>query len=213
MLFRSQTSQTYQYLFEVSGEADKEKIYLPLIQALSASGRYLLAEEYADRYQLRYPQGADFPAIFILKIRALLASGQRETALKLLTTAPTPRMRELELLKGQIFFENKEWQKVIDTLAEPGLQETLGRNSMLLPLAESYFQIGKNEEAATLFQQLTGHKEGGEQAHFRLAQITARKNNKQQALNLFKELAEKGKDPLWAKLAREEAASLDLERR
>ena len=52
-----QAAQTYQYLFEVSDNADKEKIYLPLIEALFSDGRYLQVEEYADRYQLRYPNG------------------------------------------------------------------------------------------------------------------------------------------------------------
>ena len=64
-----------------------------------------------------------------------------------------------------------------------------------------------------LFQRIMKQKEGSEQAQYRLAQIAAKKDDKQQALNLFKELAEKGKDPLWIKLAREEAAILELEKR
>ena len=208
-----QTAQTYQYIFEVTEEANKEKIYLPLIQALFSSGHLLQAEEYADRYQLRYPKGSDFPAIFALKIQTLYASGQLEKALKLLTSESSPRIRELEILKGRIFFENKEWQKVIDTLAQTDLQEALVRNSMLLPLAESYFQTGKDDQALAIFQQIKEQKEGSEQAQYRLAQIALKKDNKQQALILFKELAEKGKDPLWAKLAREEAAILEIEKR
>ena len=116
-----QSAQAYQYLFEVSPESDKEKVFLPLIQALSASGHYAQVEEYADRYQLLYPKGNDFPAIFALKIRALYASGQLEKTRKLLTSQSGPRIQELELIKGRIFFENKEWQKVIDTLAQTGV--------------------------------------------------------------------------------------------
>jgi outer membrane protein assembly factor BamD (BamD/ComL family) len=208
-----QTAQTYQYIFEVTEEANKEKIYLPLIQALFSSGHLLQAEEYADRYQLRYPKGSAFPAIFALKIRTLYASGQLEKALKLLTSESSPRIRELEILKGRIFFENKEWQKVIDTLAQTDLQDALAQNSMLLPLAESYFQTGKDDQALTIFQRIKEQEEGSEQAQYRLAQIALKKDNKQQALILFKELAEKGKDPLWAKLAREEAAILEIEKR
>ncbi len=208
-----QSAQAYQYLFEVSPESDKEKVFLPLIQALSASGHYAQVEEYADRYQLLYPKGNDFPAIFALKIRALYASGQLEKTRKLLTSQSGPRIQELELIKGRIFFENKEWQKVIDTLSQTGVQESLAQNSLLLPLAESYFQTGKNDQAAMLFQRIMKQKEGSEQAQYRLAQIAAKKDDKQQALNLFKELAEKGKDPLWIKLAREEAAILELEKR
>ena len=208
-----QTAQTYQYLFEVSGESDKEKLYLPLLEALSASGRFMQVEEYADRYQLRYPQGKDIPAVFTFKVRALYARGQLDKALALMLAQSSPRIRELELLKGQILFTNKEWQQVIDTLTQPGVQELLAQHSMVLPLAESYFQAGKIEQAAIYFQRLSEQKGGSEQARFRLAQIELKKGDKQEALNLFKELAEKGTDQLWSKLAREEAAILEMEQR
>jgi predicted Zn-dependent protease len=84
---------------------------------------------------------------------------------------------------------------------------------MLLPLAESYFQAGKNEQAATFFQRLSEQKGDSGQARFRLAQIALKKGDNQGALNLFKELAEKGTDQLWSKLAREEAAILEMEQR
>ena len=207
-----QTAQTYQYLFEVSGESDKEKLYLPLLEALSATSRFMQVEEYADRYLLRYPKGGDFPAVFALKVRALYASGQAEKALALMTAESSPKVRELEFLKGRLFFEKKEWQKTIDTLTQPGMQESLAQQAMLLPLAESYFQTGKDDLAAPYFQQMVARKTGSDQAQFRLAQI-ALKKNAQQALNLFKELAEKGTDPLWIKLAREEAAILEMRNR
>jgi len=207
-----QTAQTYQYLFEVCAEADKEKVYLPLLQALAASGHFVQVEEYADRYLLRYPKGGDFPAVFALKVRALYASGQAEKALALMTAESSPKVRELEFLKGRLFFEKKEWQKTIDTLTQPGMQESLAQQAMLLPLAESYFQTGKDDLAAPYFQQMVARKTGSDQAQFRLAQI-ALKKNAQQALNLFKELAEKGTDPLWIKLAREEAAILEMRNR
>lgn len=208
-----QTAQTYQYLFEISTDAGREKIYLPLLQSLFDTGRYVQVEEYADRYQLRYPKGADLPAIFALKVRALYASGQADKALKLLTAENSPRMREMELLKGRIYFENRQWQQAIDTLSQPGTREVLAAAALLLPLAESHFQIGNDAQAAALFQQLARQPAGGEQARFRLAQIAARKGETQEALNLFKELAEKGTDPLWSKLAREETAILELGQR
>jgi lipopolysaccharide biosynthesis regulator YciM len=114
------------------------------------------------------------------------------------------------MLKGRIFFESKEWQKVIDTLGAAELRERVVQNGLLLPLAEAYFQAGKEQQAAPLFQQLAGEKTGDEQARYRLAQIELKRDNPKQALNLFKELAEKGKDPLWTKLAREEAAILEM---
>ncbi|MGD9947963.1 MAG: tetratricopeptide repeat protein [Desulfobulbus sp.] len=205
-----QTAQTYQYLFEVSDNAEKEKIYLPLLESLFAAGRFLQVEEYADRYQLRYPKGADVPAIFLLKAQALYRSGHPEQALKLITTEKAPRIQALELLKGRIYYENKQWQQAIDTLDKPQLLGQLASNRLLLPLAESYFQIGDNDTAKKLFQRLLKIDLGLEQAEFRLAQIENRQGNREQALKLFQQLAEKGKDPLWKKLAREETAILEM---
>ena len=205
-----ETAQTYQYLFEVSGEADRENIYLPLLQAFMATGRFTRVGEYADRYQIRFPKGRDGQAVFALKVRALYESGQLDQALALLTSTSGSGSRELDLLKGRILFEKKEWQKVIDTLAQPGIQESLTSHGLVLPLAESYFQTGKEEQAAPLFRQLAEGREHAEQARFRLAQIALKRGDRSQALNLFRELAEKGTDPLWKKIAQEEVSILEM---
>ena len=207
-----QAAQTYQYLFEVSDNAEKEKIYLPLLESLFAAGRFLQVEEYADRYQLRYPKGANGPSIFYLKAQALYRNGHPEQALKLITADNAPKMRALELLKGRLYYENKQWQQVIDTLDKPQLNEQLAPNRLLLPLAESYFQTGDNAKAQRLFQQLLKIDQELEQAAFRLAQIENRQGNREQALKLFKDLAEKGKDPLWKRLAGEETAILEMQK-
>jgi hypothetical protein len=208
-----ETAQTYQYLFEISAEADKEKIYLPLLQGLFDADRYVQVEEYADRYLLRYPKGVDEPAVFLFKIRAMHASGQFDKAAKLLLADSRHRSPQIELLKGRILFELQQWQEVINTLSSPELQPLLAANQATLLLAESYFQIGQDDLAAQTFARVKEHDSESEQAHYRLAQLALKKNNTAQALKLFKELAEKGKDPLWKKLAGEEAAILQLQQK
>ncbi|MCL2458314.1 MAG: tetratricopeptide repeat protein [Desulfobulbus sp.] len=209
-----QTSDIYQYLFDVSDEAGQEKIYLPLIQSLSASDQYLQVEEYADRYLARYPKGADRPAIFVSKILAFYNSGQTSKALALMNDEANPKVRELELLKGRIYYEQQAWKKAIEVLTQPEVREMLNRQALLLPLAESYFQTGQNDQALSLFQRIAErNQDGSEQARYRLAQIALRKDQKPEALKLYKELAEKGTDPLWTKLAREEAAILEFDKR
>ena len=206
-----QAAQTYQYLFEVSDNADKEKIYLPLIEALFSDGRYLQVEEYADRYQLRYPQGAYRKAIFLFKAQALYRSGHPDKALQLITEANAPAMPALELLKGRLYYENKQWQQVIKTLDTPQLEGRLAPNKLLLPLAESYFQVENYTNAQRHFQRLLTLDAQSEQARFRLAQIENRTGKKESALKLFKSLAEEAKDPLWKRMAREEAAILEIQ--
>ncbi|MCL2340606.1 MAG: tetratricopeptide repeat protein [Proteobacteria bacterium] len=209
-----QTAEIYQYLFDISTESEQEKIYLPLIRSLSASGHYLQVEEYVNRYLTRYPKGADRPAVFAAKVLALYNSGQSDKALALMTDAASPNLREMELLKGRIYFDQQAWNKVVETLSPPELQDLLAQQGMLLPLAESYFRLDQNDRALPLFQRLAERNQhGSEQARFRLAQIAQRQNNRPQALKLFKDLAEKGTDPFWTKVARDEAALLELDTR
>jgi len=206
-----QAAQTYQYLFEVADNADKEKIYLPLIEALFSDGRYLQVEEYADRYQLRYPNGAYQKAIFLFKAQALYRSGHTEKALELIMESNAPQMPALELLKARVYYANKEWQKVIDTLDTPQLQGRLGPERLLLPLAESYYQLQNLEAAKQQYQRLLTLDNQSEQARFRLAQIESRTGKSESALKMFQSLAEEGKDPLWKRMAREEAAILEMQ--
>lgn len=206
-----QTAQTYQYLFEISTDTDKEKIYLPLIQTLFTAGRYARVEEYADRYLLKYPKSNDIAAISLFKYRAMYESGQSAEVVKLLKADTRSRSAQLELLSARIFFDLKQWQDVIDTLTKPEIQKVIGQHNSTLLLAESYFQTGQNDLAAPVFRRITEQEKGKEQAQYRLAQIELKNNNTMQALNMFKELAEKGKDPFWTKLAREETAILQLQ--
>lgn len=206
-----QASQTYQYLFEVSDEATKENVYLPLIKELFASGFFKQVQEYADRYRVRYPKGKDLAAVQEYKTRALYASGRYDEALTLIKDTETsrPQSRESELLKGRMYFDTNDWSKVIATLSQPEIRSSLPPDARLW-LAESYFQTGEPSLAVPLFLQVREETPTADQALFRLAQIAALQEKPVEALKLFKELAEKGSDPLWSKLARQEAEILEL---
>ena len=205
-----QAAQTYQYLFEVSADGDREAIYLPLIQALFASGQHVQVEEYADRYSLRYPKGGDSQAVFYYKVQSLYASGQLDKALSLLHSEDASRTTGVDILKARIFFDQKQWPQVIEVLEQPALGEQVAAGDLSLILAESYFQTARDDKARPLFARLAEKDEGSEQARFRLAQIELRGNNRAQALKLYKQLAEMGTDSPWTRLAREEVALLQF---
>ena len=99
---------------------------------------------------------------------------------------------------------------VIEILSRPEFKTLLEQGDHRFQLAEAYFQTGKDDLAGLLYAQIAEQKPDNEQVLFRLAQLELRKNNPAEALNLFKKLAETGKDPLWTKLAREEAAILKI---
>ncbi|MDX9834988.1 MAG: tetratricopeptide repeat protein [Desulfobulbus sp.] len=204
-----QAAQTYQYLYEVSVEANREKIHLPLIQAQFAAGRYLQVEEFADRYLLRHPDGSDAETIFLLKVRALYESRQLDRALAVLQTKETMASPELDLLQARIHGDQRQWPQVITLLSGPKMEERLDDETTLL-LAEAYFQESHNDQAATLFGELAARASSSEQVRFRLAQLELRRDSAATALNLFRKLAEEGKDPLWTRLAREEVAILQM---
>ena len=204
-----EAAQTYQYLYEVSTEADQERIHLPLIQALFAAGRYLQVEEYADRYLLRHPGGSDAGAIVLLKVRALYESRQFDRALAVLQAKDTTPTAELGLLQARIHADRRQWPEVIALLSRPEMAEQQDDDTTLL-LAEACFQEKADDRARTLFTALAARSGDSEQAHFRLAQLELRRDKTAAALNLFQKLAEEGKDPLWTRLAREEAAILQL---
>lgn len=205
----AEAAQTYQYLYEVSTEADQERIHLPLVQALFAAGEYLQAEEYADRYLVRHPGGSDTAAMVLFKVRALYESGQLDRALAVLTARETARTTELDLVRARIHHDRRQWPEVIELLSRPELAGQLDDDTTLL-LAEALFQEKADDRARVLFVDLAALPGVSDQAWFRLAQLELRRDNAAAALNLFRKLAEEGKDPLWTRLAREEAAILQL---
>ena len=205
----AEAAQTYRYLYEVSTEADRERIHLPLVQALFAAGEFLQVEEFADRYLVRHPGGGDTAAMVLFKVRALYESGQFDRALAVLTARETARTTELDLVRARIHHDRRQWPEVIELLSRPELAGRLDDDTTLM-LAEALFQEKDDDRARVLFSELTTGAGRSEQAWFRLAQLELRRNNTQAALNLFRKLAEEGKDPLWTRLAREEAAILHL---
>ena len=205
-----QTAQTYQYLFEISPENAREHLYLPFIQAFFSSGQYDQVADYTDRYRQQYPKGKDWPALFNLKVQALYQGGQTGQALELLNREENALTPELELLRARLFFLKKEWEPVIEILSRPEFKPLLDQGDHRFHLAEAYFQTNKDDLAGPLYAQVAGQQPANEQVLYRLAQIELRKNDTAQALNLFKKLAETGKDPFWTKMAREEAAILKL---
>ena len=82
----------------------------------------------------------------------------------------------------------------------------------MLQLAESYFQIGDTDKAAPFYEQLALQAEPGifEQAIYRLAEIDLRTDQRQAAAKRLAELSQRGKNPLWVKMAKEELDILQL---
>ncbi len=209
--FFDRAARTYQYLFHTSTGDEQEKIYLPLIQSLYDAHQYTTIEDYADRFTFRFPDSKLYKDIFLLRIKALLENNETLKALQLMDNTDRPTSRELEQLAINMYYQAQRWNDVITKLegnvsAEPS-PETEDNQ---MRLAESYFQTKQFEKAVPYLQAVAATNKYGDQAMFRLARIDQIRQNSKQALNRLQQLAEKGREPLWQELAREELSIIKL---
>lgn len=203
-------TRTYQYIFEVSSGEEREKVYVPLLEALYEGGQYSQIEDYASRYFFRYPDGPSQTEVFFLRLKALYKNKALQMAARVLEKKGHPTTPQIEQLAGKIFFELGQWKKVATLLTtEPLLSSWTGANRDYF-LAESLFQKGAFGEAQPLFSRLQEESSYSDQALFRLAEIALQNKDRKSALKQFQQLAEKGKDPRWIKMANEEIAILQM---
>ncbi len=201
--------RVYQYILDVAAGKNQEKAYVPMIRALYNSGRYDLVEDYGDQYFSRFPDSPAKAAVYLLRIKALRAGGETEAAVRLLERPDRPSSPEIEKTAAHLFFDLNKWQKVITLLTGKKLSSWTGGERDYL-LAESLFQSKQYEKAIPVFRRLAEEEPYSDQAMFRLAEIYEKIGKPDKALNQFKQLAEKGKDTRWKKLAEEEIKIIGL---
>ncbi len=201
--------RVYQYILDVAAGKDQEKAYVPMIRALYNSGRYDLVEDYGDQYFSRFPDSPAKAEVYLLRIKALRAGGETEAAVRLLERPNRPSSPEIEKTAVHIFFDLGKWQKVIALLTGEKTASWAGGERDYL-LAESLFQSGQYNKAIPVFIRLSEEEPYSDQAMFRLAEIYEKIGKPDKALNQFKQLAEKGKDVRWKKLAEEEIKIIQL---
>lgn len=198
-----------QYLLEASPAHQSEQRYSKLIGTLLQEGHYSMAEDYADRYMIRYPQGQELATIFLLRLKALRLSDRLENAAALLRTGERPRDREIDLYGAEIFFQLDQFQETVDLLAPMTLGDAAADQQARFQLAESLFQLRRPEEALRQFEPLFDEERYGDQARYRAGQLQYDLGREDQAVNLWRKLADKGRSPRWQRLATEELQLLD----
>ncbi len=205
-----QASKVYQYILESAQEEQREKVYLPLITSLYENSNFRLINEYAERYEQLYPSGADGDDIFLFRLKALTSTDKTEKAAQLIDNFGKTTHKDINIETARVYFELKRFEDVIFLLSPLVLHEKAADSSTTMILAESLFQTKRNDEALALFQDLQKDDLYHDQALYREGLLFLELNKEEEALNRFKQLAEKGKDPLWIKLAKEEIQILQL---
>lgn len=203
------SAETYRYLYDISVEAERLALYPLLVRALLASGERARAELFAELYlsiHAEHGQAAERTIMLELKAEILFAEGRYQ---EVLAMQKAPRSPRLNFLRGQAFYALKQWKEALALFNAEELRDFIAQHPRLL--AETAFHERDHAQAGLLFQQLRQEEQDQDLALFRLAQIAAMKNRRQEAIQMFDELGKNGKDPLWRRTAREEAALLRLQ--
>ena len=197
------------HLIDSSKEEEQEPLFKPLLESLYRTGWYELLEHYGQRYFDSFANGPDSKDIYLLRLQGMRQVGD-ETQLLALLNSPHPTSREIERETAEIYFDLERYDDAVSLLLPLTADTSEADPSLLFRLAESYYQTRQLQTADTLFQKVTGDNRYGDQALFRLAQISLADNRSQNALNIFTKLAEKEPQSLWSKLAAEEIGNLGL---
>ncbi|OQX18684.1 MAG: hypothetical protein BWK76_06860 [Desulfobulbaceae bacterium A2] len=202
--FPDRAIKVLQFLMETSPAHQTEQRYAKLIRTLIQAERYEMAEEYAERYMLRYPRGSELANIFLERLKALRQGGKTAAAAALLSGATRPRNHEIDQYGAEILFQLGQYQEAVSLLAPLELGSKDSDQQARFLLAESLYQLQRAPEALEQFLPLRGHDQYGDQALHRLGQIRHSLGQDDEAVNLWQELADKGRSPRWQRLAREE---------
>lgn len=199
----SEAQRVYLYLIEVADADKREQFFLPLIQSVFDQGEYSMVEDFASQYSYNYPEGKDARTILIIRIKALIATDQFDTAGELLPK-PLPAAPELRFLAAEIHFHDESYKDVLEDLNIQEPAESKLPDDVKFMLAESRYQLADYPGAEALYPALIDNRRFGQQSLFRLAQIERSKGNEQNALKYFERIVEKGNDSLWKGYAERE---------
>jgi outer membrane protein assembly factor BamD (BamD/ComL family) len=201
--FFNEASKTYLYLLEISTKENRGPYYLPLIKLAYEQGDSETVEGYASQYAAAYPAGPDQEEILYIRLQNLMSHNQYKEALALLSgkTSKDPRFK---MIQASLSFFLNDYAKAKTILEELKITADTKQTDALFMLAESAYQLGDNKQAEELFTPLRQDAEHKDQALFRLAEIARHNGQKESALKLFTEVVEKGKNPLWQRLAKKE---------
>lgn len=207
-----ESKKLYLYLLSTADMDEKQNFYLPLISILYEQENYDLVEDYSAQYNYNYPKGADSDEIYLVRLKSLVQKGNDQVALKLLSQ-DKPHLLEVDEIAAQLYFGMDKFTQTVEALEPYYIQQSLEASPTLFMLAESYFQIGDTGNAEPLFHQLIEGSKYADHARYRLATIERDRGRQTDALKLLNDIVEKGKDPLWQKLAQKELKFHEIARK
>jgi tetratricopeptide (TPR) repeat protein len=205
--FFNEASKMYLYLLDIGAGEDNGPYYLPLIKLAYEQGEFEMVEEYADQYQTAHPKDPAHEEILLVRLQNLMTHNKNQEALTLLSEhkSTQPRFKEIQ---ATLYFQLNDYAKAKAILEELKITvDSKGKDKLFDPvfmLAESAYQTGDIKKSAELFTTVQQESSHQDQSLFRLGQIARQNGDSESALKYFKQIVEKGSNPLWQKLAKKE---------
>lgn len=195
--------KVYRYLLDEAGAKGRPgKPYLLLTRLYYRQGDDARVLKLVDHYLARFPRGKDRLSLIALQVRALRRQGRLKEAAARLSALERPLTPDLEELALRIYTTLGRYGQVAELSPGEGNASRPGPASLLL-MAEAFYKLGKKDRALTLYERLVGFPDYADQARYREAQIYLAAGKREEALKDLQILVEKGKSPLWRKLAGE----------
>jgi hypothetical protein len=195
-----ESQKLYLYLIEIRSADEREKYYLPMIQATFDHGNFSLVEDYAAQYTYNYPEGKYSNEILLLRIKALVADERLTEALQALPST-LPDDRSFHPLAAALFFRTDNYDKTISTLNKlQEINDVLTQQQFFF-LAESSYQTGNLNYAAEVFNKITKDNPFYHQSLYRLAEINREQGNEEIALTFLQKIVETEENSKWKQYA------------
>ena len=144
-----------------------------------------------------------------LRIKSMLAEGRFAEAIAILPSE-IPATEEFSLLAAALYFHENNYNKVVEILDRDFPITENKRARSLFMLAESKYHLNDFSGAETVFAKIPVESHHHDQALYRLGELLKMEGKKDEALKLYKELAETGKNELWIKMAKKELELSDV---
>jgi len=196
----------YDYLIShAENKAAEEPYYLPLVEVLYADGRQDDLVNAVGRYRQRFPVGKSLAPLVVLQGRILLESGKLDEAVTLLSALKDESADVLALrnrLAVAVILRDGATGAALGKLL-PGKEPAAEQPEAQLLRAERLLGEGKADQALDLFRKLIAADLFVDQSRYRCGEILLDRGDREQGINFFRDLVDKGKEKYWQGLARE----------
>ncbi|MFT5698042.1 MAG: hypothetical protein ACI8ZB_000896 [Desulforhopalus sp.] len=195
-----EAQKLYLYLIEIMSADQREKYYLPMIQATFDHGNFSLVEDYSAQYTYNYPKGVYLKEILLLRLQSLIADERLSVALQTLPIE-LPDDYSYHPLASTLYFRTDNYLKTIATLEEYlNHTQTLDQQQYFF-LAESYYRTNDLTLSVDTFLKVSKENRFYQQSLYRLAEIHRQLGKGDLALSFLQKIVETEENTRWKQYA------------